>query len=73
MAPTSLVHLSKNAFDLTAVDVEFPGDGALAVARLVPRADGLVRGWRDRESGQCISYQRWCSLVLRLALSPKNS
>ena len=37
------------AFDLAAVDVEFTGDGALTVARLVVRVDGLLQGWRSRE------------------------
>jgi hypothetical protein len=34
--------LVEDALDLAAVNVEFAGDGALAVARLMSRADGLL-------------------------------
>jgi hypothetical protein len=40
--------LVEDALDPAAVDVEFAGDGALAVARPVPGADGLLQGWRNR-------------------------
>jgi hypothetical protein len=46
LAP-ELCGLVEDAFDLAAVDVEFAGDGALAMARLLPCANGL--------------FQRWCS------------
>jgi hypothetical protein len=41
--------LVEDALDLAAVDIEFAGDGALTVARLVARADGPLQGWRGRE------------------------
>jgi hypothetical protein len=44
-----LCNLVEDTFDLAAVDVEFAGYGALAVASLVARADGLLQGWRNRE------------------------
>jgi hypothetical protein len=52
--------LVEYAFDLAAVDVEFTGDGALTVARLVVRMDGLLQGWRSREFRRCFLRQRSC-------------
>lgn len=53
--------------DLAAVNVKFAGDGALTVARLVPRADGLLQRWRNRHFQRCFVRQRRYSLVPRLA------
>ena len=55
--------LVEDALDLAAVDVEFSGYGALALARLVPRADGLLQGRRSGEFGRCFLYQGWYDLV----------
>jgi hypothetical protein len=41
--------LIEDALDPAAVEVEFAGDGALAMARLVARTDGLFQSWRNRE------------------------
>ena len=53
----SLCGLVEDALDLAAVDVEFSGYGTLTLARLVPRADGLLQGRRSGEFGRCFLYQ----------------
>src|SRR5450755_1818607 len=45
------------------------GDGALTVARLVVRVDGLLQGWRICEFRRCFLRQRRCRLVPRFSLS----
>jgi hypothetical protein len=42
--------------------------GALALARLAPRADCLLQGRRSGEFGRCFLYQGWYDLVPRLGL-----
>ena len=37
----------EDALDLSAVDVELSGNGALTVARLVPCANRLLQAWRS--------------------------
>lgn len=59
----------EDALDLATVDVEFAGDGALAEARLVTRADRLLQRWRSRELQWCFVRQRRNRLMLRLVLS----
>ena len=60
---TELSCLVEDALDSAAVEVEFTGDGTLAVARLVALADGLLQGWRNRQFQWCILCQRWRGLV----------
>ena len=62
-------HSVEDTFDLAAVEVEFAGDGALAVACLVPRADSLLQRWRSRQFQWCFVRQRRRRLVLAVRLS----
>ena len=61
--------LVEDALDLAAVDVEFPGDGALAVARLIPLADGPLQGWRSPALADFLCQRRG-RLVLRFGFIP---
>jgi hypothetical protein len=67
------IGMVEDAFDLAAVDVDFAGDGALAEACLVSRADGLLQGWCNREFRRCFLFQRRCRLVLRFGLGLARS
>jgi hypothetical protein len=40
----------------------------LTVARLVPRADGLLQRWRNRQVQRCFLFQQWCRLVPEFGL-----
>jgi hypothetical protein len=40
--------LVEDVLDFSPVDVEFAGDGALTLARLVPCANLLLQAWRSR-------------------------
>ena len=51
-------------------DARIPGEVVrrrvgTAVAWLVPRADGLLQGWRNRQFQRYVLRQRWCRLVPR--------
>jgi hypothetical protein len=61
--------LGEDAPDLSAVDVEFSGNGALTLAHLVPCANRLLQAWRSRQSQWCFLRQRWCRLVSRFGFS----
>jgi hypothetical protein len=58
--------LVEDALDSATVEVEFAGDGTLAVPRLVPGVDGLLQGWRNWQPQWRILCQRWRSLVPKL-------
>ncbi len=62
-------HSVEDTSDLAAVEVEFAGDGALAVACLVAHADSLLQRWRNRQLQWCFVRQRRRSLVSQPALS----
>jgi hypothetical protein len=49
----------EDSLGLAPVDVEFAGDGALAVAGLVPRAYDLLQGWRGGQRWWLVLFQRW--------------
>src|SRR5947209_3399018 len=46
----------EHALDLAAVEVEFAGDGALAVAGVVPGPHRLLDAW-------CLGQRGWCIAV----------
>src|SRR4051794_20766922 len=66
VGPTWLCRLFDYPFYLASVDIEFAGDGSLAVARIVACPYQLLQRWRFRSIGWYIRFAGWLDLAVGL-------